>query len=261
MEEFTYHLEGVVRTRDELEDFEGPLNLILMLLQKNKIEIRDIKIAEILDQYLASIRKMQEMDLEVASEFVQMASYLVYLKTKTLLQGTEEISELEELMSSLEQLRCKDAIAAVRTVLPELQGRAERGLLLFSTPGETLEKYGEYDIHHEPYELLEALAAMLGRGRVSVEDEELRVPVPKRIVYGVREKSSQILDLLHAGESVSLHALFSMSRSRSELVAVFLSVLELCSMGSIQLRYSDDDYMITYTGGDAAEILDALSAE
>ncbi len=99
MENPTFHLEGVIRTKEEMQDFEGPLTLILMLLSKNKIEIRDIKIAEILDQYLAWLAEMQRMDLDIASEFVQMASHLVYIKTKTLLAGTEEVSELELLMS------------------------------------------------------------------------------------------------------------------------------------------------------------------
>ena len=76
MENPNFHLEAVVHERNELQDFEGPLSLILMLLQKNKIEIRDISISEITDQYLAWLEEMQSMDLEVASEFVQMAAHL-----------------------------------------------------------------------------------------------------------------------------------------------------------------------------------------
>ena len=76
-----------MKERNELQDFSGPLSLILMLLSKNKIEIRDIKIAEILDQYLEYLDEMEKMDLEIASEFVQMASHLLYIKTRTLLAG------------------------------------------------------------------------------------------------------------------------------------------------------------------------------
>ena len=76
IQEPSYHLEGVVHARDELEDFTGPLDLILMLLAKDKIEIRDIQISQLLDQYLAYLQKMQEMDLEIASEFVQMLSLI-----------------------------------------------------------------------------------------------------------------------------------------------------------------------------------------
>ena len=78
----TYHLEGVIQNKEEMADFEGPLNLILMLLSKNKIEIRDIQISLILEQYLAYLDEMKAMDLEIASEFVQMASHLLYIKTR-----------------------------------------------------------------------------------------------------------------------------------------------------------------------------------
>ena len=71
MENPNFFLEGIVKEKNELQDFEGPLSLILMLLSKNKIEIRDIRISEILDQYLDYLDKMQSMDMEVASEFVQ----------------------------------------------------------------------------------------------------------------------------------------------------------------------------------------------
>ena len=108
MENPNFFLEGVVKNKDDMQDFEGPLSLILMLLSKNKIEIRDIKIAEILDQYLDYLEQMQSMDLEIASEFVQMAAHLLYIKTRTLLSSEEEVSELELLMASLEQLKARD---------------------------------------------------------------------------------------------------------------------------------------------------------
>ena len=120
MENPNFHLEGIIHEKDELQDFEGPLSLILALLQKNKIEIRDLQISEILDQYLAWMDEMQSMDLEIASEFVQMASHLLYIKTRTLLTSEEEVSELEVLMESLEQLKARDNLAAVREVVPAL---------------------------------------------------------------------------------------------------------------------------------------------
>ena len=79
-----FKLEKVVQSKaaEPLEDFEGPLDLILFLLSKNKIEIQDIPIALILDQYLEYLEKRQQMDLEVASEFVTMATHLMYIKTR-----------------------------------------------------------------------------------------------------------------------------------------------------------------------------------
>ena len=116
----TYFLEGVIHDKSEMADFEGPLSLILLLLSKNKIEIRDIKISEILDQYLEYLNAMEKLDLEIASEFVQMASYLLYIKTRMLLTEEKEVTELEQLIASLEQLKCKDTYAAVKSVTPML---------------------------------------------------------------------------------------------------------------------------------------------
>ena len=127
-----YHLQGIVREKDSMQDFEGPLSLILMLLQKNKIEIRDLKISDILDQYLDYLVRMQKMDLDIASEFVQMASHLLYLKTRELLTTEEEVSELELLMESLEQLQAKERFSVLSGVIPEMKKASETGLLYFS---------------------------------------------------------------------------------------------------------------------------------
>ncbi len=257
MENPTFHLEGVVRTREEMQDFEGPLNLILMLLSKNKIEIRDIPIADILDQYLAWLAKMQEMDLEVASEFVQMASYLVYVKTKTLLAGTEEVSELELLMTSLEQLQSREAFAAVKQVIPDMGRRLEAGALLFSTPQEPLPKYGQYDYRHAPWELLAALAGMLGKS-VPAREEETAVPIPRPIIYSVRDKSRQLIELLRKRGTSTLRQLYAMAASRSEVVATFLSLLSMCSMGSVTIDKEGDDYTVRFTGGDTEAVLESI---
>lgn len=83
MENPVFKLERVVRSKsEEMQDFEGPLDLILYLLGRNKMEIQDISISLICDQYLAWLDQRQKMDLEVASEFVTMASQLVYIKTR-----------------------------------------------------------------------------------------------------------------------------------------------------------------------------------
>lgn len=257
MENPTFHLEGVVKTKEEMQDFEGPLTLILMLLSKNRIEIRDIKIADILDQYLAWLARMQGMDLEVASEFVQMASHLVYIKTKTLLAGTEEVSELELLMTSLEQLQCRDAFAAVKENVPALGLALEAGARLYSTPPEPMPKYGAYDYRHEPWELLAALAGMLRKG-VAVPEEEGTVPVPRPIVYSVQEKSRELISYLRAKGKSSLRELYAMAESRSEVVATFLSLLTMCSMGSVTIDRDGDDYAVNFTGGDTEAILESI---
>ena len=136
MDNPSFRLEGIVREKDSMQDFEGPLSLILMLLQKNKIEIRDLSVSDILDQYLEYLNRMQSMDLEIASEFVQMASHLLYLKTRTLLTTEEEVSELEILMQSLEQLQARDRFAAMSVVIPQLKASSEKGLLYLTNQPE-----------------------------------------------------------------------------------------------------------------------------
>lgn len=248
----TYHLEGVIRNREVMEDFEGPLNLILMLLSKNKIEIRDIQVSLILDQYLKYLEQMQKMDLEIASEFIQMASYLLYIKTKKLLTGDGEVSELETLMSSLEQLKCREMYAAIRMVVPQLEKAASRGVLLFSCPGEPRPKYGEYCIRHTKTELLGALLSLSGRN--SRAQQALQPPplIPRRIVYGVREKGQQLVSYLRKNGAMYLSSLYAMSCSRSEVVATFLAVLELCSAGNLLLcRGQDNQWTVSFSGAEA----------
>ena len=171
MENPNFYLEGVVHDKDEMQDFEGPLSLILQLLSKNKIEIRDISISDILDQYLAWLQEAQSMDLEIASEFVQMASQLLYIKTRTLLASDEEeVSELELLMSSLEQLKARDVFASVQQVVPELKKAAEQGILYFAKLPEPLPKVGrEYEYRHEPADLLKAMYGNLENYRKLAE--------------------------------------------------------------------------------------------
>ena len=140
MENPNFYLEGVIRDKTEMQDFEGPLSLILMLLSKNKIEIRDIVISDILDQYLAYLDEMQSMDLEIASEFVQMAAHLLYIKTRMLLTQEEEVSELELLLQSLEQLKAKDSFAAIQQVTPDLKKASELGMLYYTKLPEPLPK-------------------------------------------------------------------------------------------------------------------------
>ena len=90
MEAPQYHLQNVVHAKQTLEDFDGPLDVILLLLSKNKIEIQDISISSILEQYLAWLDERKRMDMEVASEFIAMASHLMYIKTRMLLSEAEK---------------------------------------------------------------------------------------------------------------------------------------------------------------------------
>lgn len=245
MQEPSYHLEAVVKSRDEREDFTGPLDLILMLLAKNKIEIRDIQISSLLDQYLAYLAKMKEMDLEIASEFVQMASHLTYIKTRMLLASDpEEVSELEVLVNALEQLQHRDMLNAVKEVAPQLGERAKAGFRLHTKEAE-LQLGQRYEYHSSGAELFRALAAMLLRsGAPQQEEPALLRAMPQPITYGIKEKSQEIVALLDKRWKMPLRELYALCKSRSELVAAFISVLELCSNGEIYVTNVDGDYTV-----------------
>ena len=123
MEELTFHLEKVVKAKtDDLEDFTGPLDLILSLLSKNKMEIKDIQISLILEQYLDWMDRRKALDLDVASEFVTMAAHLVYIKTRMLLSINDEeaMSEMEQLIASLEEHQRQESYLKIKAVAPQL---------------------------------------------------------------------------------------------------------------------------------------------
>ena len=136
MSEPQYHLEGIVRNRaDEMEDFEGPLDVIFLLLSKNKIEIQDVSITAILEQYLNYLDEMKRLDMEIASEFITMASHLMLIKTKMLLSAAEQAeaeSELDLLRQSLMERKRKEAMEQIRSAVSVLEPRNEIGRCIFT---------------------------------------------------------------------------------------------------------------------------------
>lgn len=251
MEQPVYHLEGVVRSRAEsLEDFNGPLDVIFLLLSKNKIEIQDVSISAILEQYLAYLDEMKRMDVEIASEFTAMASHLMLIKTKMLLSAAEAAEaqdEMELLIQSLEQRRQREAFSRLRDGVCFLAERNALGLGLFTKQPEPISRDQTYRYQHTPDDLLAALAG--------IEEREARMLPPPAsnfagIVgsepYPVTVKAAEILRrLLSSGVSRFL-ALFRRSRSRSEIVATFLAVLELCKLKSISVEEQDGETTVTY---------------
>ncbi len=254
MSDPVFHLSGVVRSRGETEDFEGPLSLILQLLSKNRIEIRDISVSLILDQYLDYLRQMERMDLEVASEFVAMASHLAYIKSRMLIAPEgEEISELEELIQGLERLRRKDDYEKIRAVTERLGRMYTKGAGFITKPPEPLSDNREYRYRHEPAQLLEAMKELLSReDRMAGAERTLAGRVPQKVLFPVERKAEEILEKLRMYGTISLSGLFYSCESRSEMVAVFISVLEMCKTGVILLSGGDDDVAISLTGADAA---------
>ena len=248
MDDLTFHLPDLPTSRGGRQDFEGPLSLILQLLSRNRVEIKDIRIGEILDQYMAWLESMERMDLEVTGEFITMASYLLYIKAKTLLEGTRDVEELGELISSLELQQRKETLERMKQAADWLSGRSVRGEGILIRSPEPISGPPEYRHAHKPKELLRALEEIAGREKEAANRPKT-VPMPAPLTYSIQEKSEEILLRLREQGSVSLETLFTESRSRSELTAAFLSVLELYRAEQISLLETEKGIELTNFDG------------
>lgn len=259
METPVYHLEKVVKAKDQAEDFDGPLDLILHLLSKNKVEIEDIQIASLLEQYLAWMDRRKELDLEVASEFVTMAAHLIYIKSRMLLSihDEEAASEMELLIASLEERRRQEDYVRVKDVTGELGRRYAVGRDLLTKTPEAVQADRTYRYSHDRADLRRAIGMVLERSGN-------RLPPPMaafqgivgREPYPVSEKARAIVERLIQFGVARFRALFRGSRSRSEIVAAFLAILELCKAGRVRLAGTAEECTVTCTGEGTDEKLD-----
>ena len=251
MDEPKYHLPGVMRTQDALPaDFDGPLDVILLLLSKNKIEIQSVSITSITEQYLAYLEEMKRLDMEIASEFIAMASHLMLIKTKMLLSAAEReeaMSEMELLIHSLEERQRAEALEQIHKAATFLEPRNEFGCNCFVKQPEPYQVDTTYRYQHDPEDLLRAFSDI-------AERSERRMPPPvsnfQGIVgtepYPVTKKAKQLLKRLVMRGVEEFKSLFCGSRSRSEIVATFLAVLELCRLRSIELGGEGDEMDVRF---------------
>ena len=238
MENPVFKLERVVRSKsEEMQDFEGPLDLILYLLGRNKMEIQDISISLICDQYLAWLDQRQKMDLEVASEFVTMASQLVYIKTRMLLslEDEEAKSEMDALIQSLEERRRNEQYLTIKALAQRLAPMGEFGRSILTRDPEPVERGKIYEYSQDRADLILAMAEIRSR---SVQHEP----------YPVESKAKEILRRLREHGMTRFLLLFRGSRSRSEVVATFLAVLELCRAHVLHLAGSETDCTVRQEG-------------
>ena len=236
-----FRLEGIVRTRsEEMEDFEGPLDVIFTLLSKNKIEIQDVSITAILEQYLAYLDEMKRLDMEIASEFITMASHLMLIKTKMLLSAAEQAeaeSELDLLRQSLVERQRKEAMDQIRQAVAQLEPRNEIGRCLFIKEPEPLRREKGYRYKHEPIDLLRALDSIAERNQRALPPPTANfMGIVGKEPYPVSRKAGEVLRLLLLRGIERLKKLFKGNRSRSEIVATFLAVLDLCKSNTVTLE-------------------------
>lgn len=233
MEKLSYRLEG----------FEGPLDLLLYLISKNKLNIYDIQLTLLVDQYLEHIREMQIRDMDVASEFLEMASRLIYLKTASLLPKHEEADELKEKLQLelMEYDRCRK-IAALFATMTE-------GFNTFVKTSEPIEYDKTYVDVHESEVMLDAYIAAIGRGkrRLPPPTTAFTKIVAKKIV-SVSSKIVSVLKGLTRRRTSSVRHFFAQAKSRSELIATFLAILELCKGNRVKISGEGAEAEITAIG-------------
>ena len=212
-----------------LDQFEGPLDLLLMLIEKNKVSITDIPIAMICDQYMEYLQEAEEMDLEIATEFIVMASKLMLIKSQMLLpheEGTENDPRKEIQDALLLHMRAKAAAKELRPMYDEYSGRFVKG-----TDDVPPEKGLPLDL--DPSLLTRALSSVLRRIKVAEamrKPTDLVNPLIKRKIVSVEEKIVEMCAILEEQGEASLYFLLKDSESRAELVARFMGILELIKL-------------------------------
>ncbi len=217
-----------------LDEFQGPLDVLLGLIQKNKVSITNIPIALICDQYMEYIEEVQKMDLEIATEFIVMASELMLIKSKMLLpheEGTENDPRREIQNALLLHQQAKLAAEKLKPMYDDFSGRFVKGQ--DSIPPER-----GLPLDLDPDLLVKALNAVLRRIKVAEalrKPQDLVNPLIKRKVVSVEEKIEEICTILEEHEEASLFFLLKDADSRAELVARFMGVLELIKIQRIKI--------------------------
>ncbi|NLJ64333.1 MAG: segregation/condensation protein A [Christensenellaceae bacterium] len=213
-----------------LSQFEGPLDMLLFLIGKAKIDIKDIFVSEITDQYIAAVREAEDIDMEEASAFIQMAATLLLIKSRSLLPKPEPPQEEDPEQLLIRQL---EEYAALKKVAKEMQQFEKTAAKMyeklpeeFPLPPPTLELEGL-----SLSALAEAFANLLAR-LPEDEDEETSVHRIMREEHTVRDCMANILKLSRGGR-VSFNSVLSKSPTRHEVVVVFLALLELIRLGKI----------------------------
>ena len=220
-----------------LEVFEGPLDLLLNLIHKNKVEISDIPISLICDQYMEYLREAEEMNLDLAAEFIVMASELMYIKSKMLLPRQEEEEEdpraaLADALLKFQQ--AKEAAAKLILKYPRYSGR-----LVKDTDEISIDKTYVAD-----QSVMSLCAAV--RRIVAYQEERPRAekvtftPMISTPIVPVEVKIVQILHRMEHTESTSLKQLLDESVSLPDMIAIFLGVLELIKIKRIRIIETEE---------------------
>ena len=205
----------------KLDAFEGPLDLLLHLIEKNKLNIYDIQISELLEQYMEHIELMQQQDLDVAGEFLAMASKLVQIKSAMLLPKFEEAEEMRRELSGqlIEYQKCKKVAKLLSDNI---------SFDSFCREQAKIKADMTYKRSHEPSYLTAAYLTAAGRGKAKLPPPENAFSgIVKRRIVSVSSRIISIMKKLWGGQKRKYSSIFEDASDKSELVATFLAVLEL----------------------------------
>lgn len=233
----------------KVEQYEGPLDLLLALITKHKIDIFDIPISEICDQYIAYLDAMRKMDMEVTSEFVVMAADLMLIKSKMLLPRTEESEDPRaQLVDAL--LEHQRAKAAAEFLKMQSAGHFDT----FTKPPSEPEK-SDYSRGHAVDLLTEAFMRIADR--IALRRTEGEPELFKRIeerYYSVEEKTTAILSYLDQKQTCRFEDLFKRVHSRGEAVAVFMALLEMVRDGLVEVERHGEEIELSLGNGESNEV-------
>ncbi len=234
----------------KLDVFEGPMDLLLHLISKHKLNIYDIPIVTLVEQYVEYVRLMQDEDMYVASEFLEMAARLVYLKSVSLLPVYTEAEELKkELQGELIEYRDMKMMA-------EKLAENTEGFSTFIRKAEKIDPDQTYKRLHDPSELFSAYVAAAGKKLKALPPpiEAFREIVVKKVV-SVGSKISKIFKkLTKKGQKTQWHSLFDDAESRSDIVATFLAVLELAKSKKVKVVGDGEDAQVELLNSDFTDI-------
>lgn len=219
----------------KLDVFEGPMDLLLHLISKHKLNIYDIPIIELVTQYVDYVKQMQEQDMYVASEFLEMAARLVYIKTVSLLPVYEEAEELKKELTG-ELLEYRDC-----QIMAGKLAQHTDGFNHFVREPAEIEVDQTYTRLHEPGELVRAYLNVVGKKlrKLPPPIEAFKGIVATKIV-SVQSKIQSIYQKLKKGKKQKFRALFADAQSRSDMIATFLAVLELAKTKKVYLDGDGD---------------------
>ena len=223
----------------KLDAFEGPLDLLLHLIAKNKLNIYDINICELVKQYLDYINQMKEQSMDVSSDFLEMASRLVYIKSVSLLPKDEESEELKDKLSGeLIEYRTVKLLSGELSKIADGFGKFIRQPTMPSVDQ-------TYLLTHDRRVLSHWYLAAVGRGQRRLPPPATAFePLVKKPVIPVSAKIVYVIRRLFSGVKVKYKSMFSSVKSKSEAVATFLAILELIRGGRIAIDQNDDLKMV-----------------